>query len=268
MVRLAANLGFLWPELPLLERIKSAARAGFRAVEFHWPYDVDAHDIRRTCSENDIRPLGINTAAGDRSAGEFGLAALPGREAEFQRSIDEAIAYCHTCGATAIHAMAGNVTPDQRPLARKTLLKNLKAAAERAAAHGITLLLEPLNAREYPFYAYSTAGEAVEVIGELNLRNVRLQFDIYHVAISEGDVVTKLRRYLPLIGHVQIAGVPGRAEPDDGEIAYGFIFRELDALGYSGWIGCEYRPRGSTDAGLEWIERLEAAAKSPSEQRL
>lgn len=255
MPRFSANLGFLWPDRPLGERVEAAARAGFRAVELHWPYDeVPAAEMKAACMRHGLTLLGINTVVGDAANGERGLGALPGREADFQAAVEQSIAYCHGAGAQAIHCMAGVVPEEQRAPARETFLRNLEAAAAKAG--DLTLLLEPLNPRDMPGYFYSTVGEAIAIIEELGLSNLRLMFDVYHVGVTEGDVLTKLERYLPLIGHVQIAAVPSRAEPDEGEIAYRAIFDALDRLDYDGWVGCEYKPRGDTDAGLVWTERL------------
>lgn len=256
MPRFSAHLGFLWPELPLLERMKAAARAGFKAVEMHWPYEVPAAEVGATARELGLTLLGINTVPGDASRGERGLGALPGREREFQASIDQSIAYCVASGARAIHAMAGNVAPHDRLAAREVFLANLREAAAKAAAHHLTLLLEPLNPRDNPGYFYSRQSEAVALIEALGLPNVRLQLDVYHVAIAEGDVLTRLARHMPVIGHVQIAAVPSRAEPDEGEIAYPAILSALDRLGYAGWVGCEYRPRAGTDEGLRWLSTM------------
>ena len=256
MPRFSANLGFLWSELPLLERFDAAARAGFQAVELHWPYDVPAEAVRAACARNSLRLLGLNTVFGDAGKGEFGLGALAGREADFQAAIDQSIAYCRISGATSIHAMAGVVPASQRDAARKILKQNLSTAADKAAADGLTILLETINPRDKPDYFYSKIEEAVELIGEIGRSNVQLMFDVYHVGVAEGDVLVKLRKYMPLIGHVQIAAVPSRAEPDEGEIAYRAVFDELDALGYVGWVGCEYRPRAGTDAGLGWVKKL------------
>ena len=256
MPRFAANLGFLWPELPLLGRIAAAAGAGFRAIEMHWPYEVAAADVRRACEEHALEILGINSAPGSIKDGDFGLGAVPGREEEFQRSIDQALAYCRGSGARAIHAMAGNVPHELHALAREVFMRNLQLAADKTEAGGVTLLLEPLNPRDHPRYFYSTVGAAAEIIAALGRSNLKLQFDVYHVAVSEGDILTKLKRYLPIIGHVQIAAVPSRHEPDEGEIAYGAIFAALDEMGYAGFIGCEYRPRAATQEGLRWMQRL------------
>jgi hydroxypyruvate isomerase len=254
MPRLSANLGFLWPGLPLLDRIDAAGRAGFEAIELHWPYDVPAEAVKAACARNRLKLLGLNTAVGN--PGEFGLGALPGREADFQSAISDAIAYCLASGATSIHAMAGVPPPDRRAAARATFQRNLEVASAKAARHGFTLLLEPINPRDRPDYFYSRVDEAASIIGELDAANVKLMFDIYHVGVSEGDILKKLERHLPIVGHIQIAAVPSRAEPDEGEVAYDRVLRAIDRFGYRGWVGCEYKPRADTDAGLRWIEAM------------
>ena len=256
MPRFSANLGLLWADRPLPQRIEAAALAGFRAIEMHWPYDVPAAEVAAVAKRHELTILGINTAPGDFARGERGLGAVPGREREFQTTVRQSIDYCIDCGASAIHVMAGNAAPSDRQRAGAVFADNLRAAAAEAATHKLTLLLEPLNPRDNPGYFYSTVTEAVSLIEELALPNIKLQFDVYHVAVSEGDVLTKLKRYMPVIGNVQIAAVPSRAEPDEGEIAYPTIFAAVDTLGYKGWVGCEYRPRGDTDEGLKWMKTL------------
>jgi 2-dehydrotetronate isomerase len=252
--RFSANVGLLWRDLPLPQRIEAAARAGFRAIEMHFPYPVPASEVSAVARRNELTLLGINTDAGDFARGDRGYGALVGRERDFQATVDQSIEYCLGCGATAIHVLAGNVAAPDRPRARAVFADNLRVAAAKAAPHGLTLLLEPLNPRDNPGYFYSTVAEAASLIDELALTNVKLQFDVYHVAITEGDVLTKLKRYMPIVGNVQIAAVPTRAEPDEGEIAYPAIFNAVDALGYKGWVGCEYVPRGDTDEGLRWMK--------------
>ncbi|HZO22054.1 MAG TPA: TIM barrel protein [Steroidobacteraceae bacterium] len=256
MLRFAANLGLLWPDRPLLARLEAAAQAGFRAVEMHWPYEVAAETLGEVARRNQLTLLGINTSPGQFEAGERGLGALIGRELHFQASVDQAIAYCRIAGARAIHAMAGNVPSAERLRARAVFRDNLRVAAAKAASHGLTLLLEPLNSCDNPGYFYSKLEEAVSLLEELNLPNLKLQFDVYHVARSEGDVLRKLRQLTSWLGNVQIAAVPSRAEPDEGEIAYPAIFQALEESGYTGWVGCEYRPRGDTGAGLAWLTHL------------
>jgi hydroxypyruvate isomerase len=258
-VRFSANLGFLWPELPLLARIEAAAKAGFKAIELHWPYDVPAEAVKASCAQHGMRLLAVNTIVGDPAKGEFGLGALPGRERDFQAAVAQSIAYCKGSGATAVHAMAGVVPRERREEAGRVLMRNLSEAADAAAAAGLTLLIEPINPRDKPDYFFATPDDAAEVIWALDRSNVKLLFDAYHVAVACGDVIMRLRRYISIIGHVQIAAVPSRAEPDEGEIAYRFIFAELNELGYDGWIGCEYRPRAGTDAGLAWTNALQVS---------
>jgi hydroxypyruvate isomerase len=256
MLRFSANLGFLWPDLPLIARIEAAARAGFKAVELHWPYDVPPEDVEQSCTRLGLCLLGINTPVGDVAKGDFGLAAVPGREAEFQAAFDVAVDYARASGASAIHAMAGVVPAGERETARQVFRHNIGRAADKAARHGISVLLEAINPRDKPGYFYSTLGEVADLMNQIARPNLRMMFDVYHVAISEGDILIKLERHLPNIGHVQIAAVPSRAEPDEGEIAYSAIFEALERLGYAGWVGCEYKPRGDTLEGLRWIRAL------------
>jgi hydroxypyruvate isomerase len=259
MLRFSANVGFLWPDRPHMARIDAAAKAGFRAIEAHWPYDVPPGEVRAASARHGLTLLGLNTVRGDVKKGEFGLGALPDREADFAASVDQAFNYCLASGFNAIHAMAGVVTGDIRARARDTLLSNLEAASVKAEAHGLTLLLEALNPRDVPNYFYSTVSEAASIINELGRANVRLMFDVYHVGIAEGDVLKKLERHFPIIGHIQIAAVPSRSEPDEGEVNYPAVFKTIEALGYSGWIGAEYKPRADTDQGLAWTRKLEVA---------
>lgn len=255
MPKFSANLGFLWPDRALSERIEAAAKAGFKAIELHWPYDTDAMEVRELCAALHLTLLGINTHAGDTAKGEFGLGALPGREADFQRAVDQSIAWCRASGAQAVHAMAG-VASFESQAACDTFAANLKLAADKAAAHDLMLLLEPINQRDKPGYFYSTLAQADTILERVDKPNVRIMFDAYHVGVTEGDVLTKLAHYFARIGHVQIAAVPSRAEPDEGELRYEAIFDKLDMLGYKGWVGCEYKPRGDTDSGLAWVSRL------------
>ncbi len=252
MLRFSANLGFLWPDRPLLERIDAAAAAGFRAVELHWPYDVAAERVRDRCAAHGLALLGINTVRGNVVDGENGLGALPGREAEFQAAVDQSLAFCRTAGGVAVHCMAG-VAP---PAGRAVFVANLRAASAKAARDGITLLLEPLNPYDAPGYFYSTADEAAAIIAEAGCDNIRLMFDCYHVGRVGGDVIGSLQRLLPIIGHVQIAAVPSRTEPDRGELDYRAVFAALERLPYAGWTGCEYKPAAATDDGLTWTRTL------------
>lgn len=207
--------------------------------------------------------LCINTAVGDAARGDFGLGALPGRQSDFATSFHQAADYARRSGASSVHVMAGVVEPEAKRKATEVFARNLAFAA--AAAPDLTLLLEPINQRDKPGYFYSTIAEAAALIERVGAPNIRIMFDVYHVGVSEGDILKRLERYLPMIGHVQIAAVPSRAEPDEGEIAYGAIFAALDRLGYAGWVGCEYRPRAGTDEGLRWMKTLQVlmTRKSP-----
>ncbi len=256
MIRFSANLGFLWPDRPLLERIAAAGRAGFKAVELHFPYDTPAAETRAACAEAGVKLLGTNTNVDPRPGGHLGLAAVPGREADFAALIDQSIAYQVEAGGTAVHVMAGRVAEGERAAAADTLARNLALAAEKAAPHRLTILVEPLNTHDNPGYFYSTIEPAIEVIERVAAPNLKLMFNAYHVGRAEGDVITRLRTFWHHVGHVQIAAVPSRAEPDEGELYFPAIFGVLEELEYDGWIGAEYRPRSDTNAGLAWVEKL------------
>jgi hydroxypyruvate isomerase len=250
MPRFAANLGYLFAELPLIERVGAAARVGFKAIELQFPYDVAASAMKAEIGRHSLTMLGINTAPG--RSGESGLAAVPGRERDFAALFKQALDYVVGIGGTAIHCMAGIVPPEQRPAADRIFVANLIAAAERARDHNITLLIEPINPRDRPDYFLTRLEHAADIIKRVGCDNVRIQFDFYHAQIVGGDLIRRFEALFPLVGHVQIAAVPSRAEPDDGEVNFPAIFAMLDRIGYAGWIGCEYRPRGKTEDGLDW----------------
>ena len=199
---------------------------------------------------------GINTAPGDITAGEWGLAGLPGREADFKRNLDEAVSYADALGASGIHVMAGVVSGADRRAALATYIRNLRHAARTTAGSGVTLLLEPLNVRDKPGYLVSRSDEVAEIIHEIAEPDVKLLFDVYHVQIMEGDLTRRLEAYRDIIGHVQIAAVPTRAEPDEGEVSIRGLLHALDNIGYSGLVGLEYKPRGVTEEGLLWMNSL------------
>jgi len=252
MARFSANLGFLWTELHLTSAIAAATEAGFDAVECHWPFHVDAGEVKAALAKAGVSMLGLNTVRGNLAAGDMGLSALPGREAEARAAIDEAVDYAVLTGTRNVHVMAG--VSKGVDGARETFLNNLAHAADRARPHGIGILVEPLNYRDAPGYFLSSSDEAARLIGELGEPNVRMMFDCYHVQIMEGDLIRRIERHLSLIGHIQIAAVPSRREPDEGEIAYERLIAEIDRLGYAGFIGAEYRPRGTTWEGLGWLK--------------
>ena len=253
MPRFAANLGYLFADRPLLERIDAAAACGFKAIELQFPYDVPATAVKAAIARNRLTILGINTPPGERE-GEFGLAAVPGREKDFVGLFVRALDYAVTIGGSAVHCLAGKVALEQRPAAERVFIDNLKMAADLAAAKNITLLIEPINGRDRPNYFLNRAEHAADVIAKAGKPNIKMQFDFYHVQIVGGDLVHRLETYLPVIGHLQCAAVPSRHEPDEGEVNYRYLFEAVDRLGYAGWIGAEYRPRFRTEEGLGWAQ--------------
>jgi len=255
MPRFAANLSFLFQEVPFLDRFAAAASAGFRAVEFMFPYDHPAAAVAERLTSARLENVLFNLPPGDWSAGERGLACLPGREEEFRSSVATALPYAAALKTPRLHAMAGVIPAGANHAAcQSTYLANLRYAAEQLAAAHITLLIEPINTRDMPGYFLNTQSQAAEVCAAVGLPNLKIQMDCYHMQIAEGDIATKLRRYATLCGHVQIAGVPERHEPNTGEINYPYLFQLLDEIGYEGWIGCEYRPAGKTLDGLGWLK--------------
>lgn len=260
MPRFAANLSTMYAELPFLERFGAAARDGFRAVECQFPYAHAPAPLAAELERHGLAMVLFNTVPGDLDAGERGLAAVPGREADFLEGVDRAIGYARALRCARLHAMTGRMPPGaDRARWEATAVANLREAARRCAAHGIALLVEPLNTRDNPGYFLSTQAQARALLDAVGAPNLRVQLDLYHCQIMEGDLATHLREGLPRAGHVQVAGVPGRHEPDVGEIHYPFLFGLLDELGYDGWVGCEYRPRAGTSAGLGWAKRWLAA---------
>lgn len=260
MPRFSANLSFLWTEVPFLDRFAKAAHAGFRGVEFAFAYDTPPEAIAARLAESRLDCVLINAPPGDYASGERGIASLPGREHEFRQSFATALRYAGVLGCPRIHAMSGVVPVGangaQRARQRSVLVDNLRRACADAAGQQVTVLIEALNPRDMPNYLFSTQAEAHSIREEVGAPNLRVQMDFYHAQIVEGDLVAKLERWLPHIGHIQIAGVPGRHEPDAGEINYAWLLRRLDEAGYTGWVGCEYRPLRGTDEGLAWRERL------------
>jgi hydroxypyruvate isomerase len=251
MPRFSAHLDYLFTDRPLLQRIDDAAACGFAAVEGRFPEDVSAADYKRALERNGIRALGINTPTGGE--GEFGFGAVPGREADWDRSFARALDFVTEVGAYAIHCLAGKVDPGQRAQGDKVFVENLKRAADLAAAKNIRLYIEPINPRDIPRYFLSEVEHAADIIARVDRPNLWLQYDLYHVQIVGGDVITRFKQHQKIIGHIQCSQVPLRNEPDDiGELNYPFLFAELDRLGYKEWIGCEYRPRKTTESGLGW----------------
>jgi hydroxypyruvate isomerase len=253
MPRFAANLTMMFNEVPFLDRFEAAAKAGFTAVEFLFPYDYPAKDIGERLRENGLTQALFNLPPGDWAAGEKGFAALPDRFEDLQQSLVQALPYVQATGVKRLHLMAG-IAERADPRATAAFRKSVKWAAEFVAPHGLDVVIEPINPRNVPGYFLNDFGLARDVIGELKIPNLKLQFDIYHCQIIHGDVTMRLREMMPIIGHIQIASIPSRNEPDGEELNYPFLFHELDRLGYGGFVGCEYVPRGKTTDGLGWFK--------------
>ena len=261
MPRFDANLSYLFNEVPFLDRFAAAARAGFRAVEFGFGYDYPVTEIAARLADNGLKQVLINAPPGDLAHGDRGLASCPGREHEFAASIVTALRYARALSNPLVHVMAG-VLPQgadlaQRGRQRATFVRNLRIAAREAAEEGVTLTIEPINPRDIPGYWLNTQAEAHAIREEVGAANLKVQMDFYHAQIVEGDLAEKFRRWHPHIGHLQIAGVPGRHEPDTGEVNYRYLFALLDELGYDRWVGCEYRPAVDTRAGLAWLDEFD-----------
>ena len=254
MPRFAANQSTMYQEHAFLDRFGAAAKDGFEGIEFQYPYAYPAADIRARLGAHGQALALFNGPPGDAGAGERGLASLPGREGEFRESVDIALEYARVLGSERVHLLAGLIRPgEERARHRETYVRNLEHAAREAVAAGVTIVIEPINTRDIPGFFLNRQDEAHAVCAEVGAANLKVQMDFYHCQIVEGDLATKLEKYIAGVGHIQIAGVPGRHEPDMGEINYPYLFGLMDELGYAGWVGCEYRPKGGTSAGLGWM---------------
>ena len=271
MPRFAANLTMMYNEHAFLERFGAAARDGFKAVEFLFPYEFPPAEIKAQLADNGLKQVLFNAPPGDWTGGERGLASLPGREEEFRRSIEIALDYAAALGNDRLHVMAGlmetaHATQHPREQHRDVYIKNLTLAASMAQKARVTIVIEPINTRDFPGYILNRQDEAQAICEEIGLPNLQVQFDCYHCQIVEGDLAVKLRRDMKRpnagIGHIQIAGVPYRNEPDTGEVNYPYLFDLIDSLGYGGWIGCEYRPRAGTSDGLGWLTPYRHAGRA------
>ncbi|HKX19517.1 MAG TPA: 2-oxo-tetronate isomerase [bacterium] len=256
MPKLAANLSMMFQEVGFLDRFEAAAAAGFTAVEYLFPYDFPAADIAARLKRHGLTQALFNMPPGDWAKGERGTTALPGREREFEAGLKQAIEYAVALDCRRIHPMAGNWPAGRdRAEGRRVYAGNLRRAADLAAEHEIAVLIEPINTRDMPSYFLNTTGEAIAVIDEVGRPNVKLQLDLYHCQIMEGDLAAHVRALAGRYTHVQIAGVPARHEPDRGEVNYPYLLELLDEIGYDGWVGLEYRPAAETRAGLGWARR-------------
>jgi hydroxypyruvate isomerase len=259
MPQFAANLSFMYQESPFMARFAAAAADGFKGVEYLFPYDFPADELAAQLQAHRLEQVLFNLPPGDWDAGERGSACLPGRQDEFASGVEHALRYAERLGCRRVHVMAG-IPPAgaDRAECRRTYLDNLRHVCARAAKLGVTVLIEPINPRDMPGYFLNRLDEARGVIDEVGAFNLKLQIDFYHVQIVQGDLTTAYRQHRTAVGHVQIASVPERAEPDDGEINHAHLFRVLDDSAYGGWVGCEYRPRAGTSEGLGWLRAWRA----------
>lgn len=267
MPRFAANLSLLYNEHAFLDRFEAAAHDGFKGVEYLFPYPFKAAELAQRLRDNGLTQVLFNAPPGDWDAGERGLACLPGREAEFRAGFLRALAYAEALACPRIHVMAGIAPPDMDPaVLQATYLRHLAWAAHEAAGAGCEVLIEPINQRDMPGYFLNRQAVAHELVQAVGAPNLKVQFDLYHCQVAEGDVASKIRAYLPTgrVGHFQVAGAPQRHEPDEGELNTAYLFDVIDEVaaqcGWEGWVGCEYRPRrgpiaGGTSQGLGWLKR-------------
>ena len=252
MPKLAANLSMLFPELDFLERFSAARAAGFRYVEYQFPYAYGAEQLAERARDAGVQVVLHNLPAGDMAKGERGIACLPGREREFREGVERAVEYAAAVGCARLNCIAGLAAAD--PQHFHTLVANVRHAARRLGEVGVQLMIEPINTRSVPGFFLTGTRQAIDVLNAAGEANAFLQYDVFHMQIMEGDLARSIERLLARIGHIQIADVPERHEPGTGEINFEFLLAHLDALGYSGWVGCEYNPRGDTREGLKWAK--------------
>ncbi|QWD65026.1 hydroxypyruvate isomerase [Polynucleobacter sp. MWH-UH2A] len=257
MPQFAANLTMLFNEVPFLERFEKAEKAGFQAVEFLFPYAHSAQEIKDQLSKNHLHLVLHNLPAGDWDAGERGIACHPDRVEEFRKGIAKAIEYAKTLGVSQLNCLAGKTPDGVKPeLVRATFIENLRFAASELKKVNLRLLIEPINTYDIPGFYLSRTAQAIEIMDDVGADNLYLQYDIYHAQRMEGELANTIQKYLPRIAHIQLADNPGRNEPGTGEINYRYLFAYLDRMGYKGWIGCEYKPATTTEAGLGWTKQL------------
>ena len=260
MPRFAANLTMLFTEVPFLDRFERAAQAGFKAVEFLFPYAFAADDIQRRLADNGLTLVLHNLPAGNWEAGERGIACHPDRVEEFRAGVSQALVYAQALGVKRLNCLAGKAPAGVADeLLRSTFVENLRFAASALKGAGLKLLIEPINTFDIPGFYLSRTAQAVSILDEVGADNAFVQYDLYHAQRMEGELAATAQKYLPRIGHIQLADNPGRNEPGTGEINYAFLFAHLDRIGYDGWIGCEYKPATTSEAGLGWRQRLSSS---------
>lgn len=254
MPKFAANLSWLYQELPFLDRFDAAARSGFKAVEFLFPYQFNPTEISSRLRETGLTAVLFNLPPGDFAKGERGIAAIPGREKEFHSSVQLALEYANALQVRRLHVMAGITKGIESEKAKATFLSNLEFALGQAADRDLLIVIEPINNRDFPGYYLTTVEQAAAILAELENPRLKIQLDWYHAQIMGGDLTRRTERFFADVGHIQVAGVPDRGEPDRGELNFSHLFRLIDKLGYDGWIGCEYKPAGNTEEGLGWLK--------------
>jgi hydroxypyruvate isomerase len=244
----------LFTEEPFVDRFSAAGRAGFSAVEFLFPYEFQADDLANRLDEENLHQVLFNLPAGDWDAGERGVAALPGRQSEFLEGLERALEYARILECSTLHVMAGiPISGTSHDEALEVYIENLRLACDAASCQATTIVIEPLNTRDVPGYLFSCSDQAIQIIDKVGRDNIGLQLDLYHCQIMEGDLEIRIKNLSNIIRHIQVAGVPHRNEPDTGEVNYPHLFNIIDDIGYGGWVGCEYNPRGSTTRGLGWF---------------
>ena len=257
MPQFAANLTMLFNEVPFLERFEKANKAGFKAVEFLFPYPFAATEIKQKLDQYQLKLVLHNLPAGDWDAGERGIACLPDRQAEFREGVSKAIAYAKALGVDQVNCLAGKAPAGvDLKILHSTFVENLRYAAQELKKANIRLLIEPINTFDIPGFFLNTTKQAMNILEEVASDNLFVQYDIYHAQRMEGELANTIEKNLAKIGHIQLADNPGRNEPGTGEINYAYLFKFLDRIGYQGWIGCEYKPATTTEAGLGWIKQL------------
>jgi hydroxypyruvate isomerase len=252
-LKFSANISMLFTEVPFMARFEQAAHHGFAAVECHFPYDHSIATLQEASARHHLTINAINTPAGDLAQKQFGFAAVPDHEDDFKRGFEQAFSYAQQLAIPTIHCLSGHCAPDEKARARQTFMNNMSWAAAQSKDSGISLLIEPLNAIDRPHYFVAHSDDVVALLKELDQPNVKLLFDLYHIQIMDGDVLRRLARHWPFIGHIQIASIPDRHEPDQGEINITAFFNALKAQNWQGWIGAEYNPKNNTQQGLGWM---------------
>lgn len=254
MPKFAANLSMLFTELPFMDRFKAARAAGFEAVEYLFPYDYSKENLSAALTSNGLKQVLHNLPAGDWAAGERGIACHPERVAEFREGVTRAIDYAKALTCPQLNCLAGKIPPGVgKEQAHATLVANLRFAASVLEAAGIRLLIEPINHFDIPGFFLTRTDQALTLVDEVGSSNLFLQYDIYHAQRMEGELASTITKHLARIAHIQLADNPGRNEPGTGEINYAWLFKHIDAAGYRGWIGCEYKPKTNTTEGLGWM---------------